>query len=480
MNIVWFVGPLAAYVVAVLAIGIAATRRASTSPEAYFLAGRTLGPLVLFMALFGTNCTAFVLVGIPGRAYHDGVGVFSVNAPIIALGVPLTFWFVGRPARLMAERLGALTPAELFRKRFASRRVGGIMFVVYLVYTLPYMVTAVKGAAVTLHSAADVPLWLGGLSVTAVALVYTALGGMRATAWTNVLQGTLFLAFVVLAFFGIADALGGLTAAAQHVMQHDPRLLQVGSGPLFTPGGWTSWSLAIALCVIGFPHMLVRLMAGRDDAALRTVIRLYPIALVLLWIPVVMIGVWGAAAFPGLDGRASDRIFALMTSTYLPPALAATGFLAVLAAVMSTLDAQILTLSSMFVRDIFDRNESTTDRRDVALGRGFAVLIAIAVYILALTWGASVFAIAALAFSGYVTLFPTLLLGLNWKRCTSNGAIASIVSANAVLLSLTAAGWHPGGFMPSFWALVIGTVVLVAVSACTSPSETEVLDRAFG
>ena len=97
-----FAVALAAYVLVVLAVGWLATRRATASSEEYFLAGRGLGTLVLFMALFGTNCTAFVLVGIPGQAYHDGLGVFSVNAPIIALGIPLTFWAIGAPARRLA------------------------------------------------------------------------------------------------------------------------------------------------------------------------------------------------------------------------------------------------------------------------------------------------------------------------------------------------------------------------------------------
>ena len=461
MNPWWVAGPLLVYVAAVLTIGVLAARKSDSTPEAYFLAGRALGPLVLFMALFGTNCTAFVLVGIPGRAYHDGLGVFSVNAPIIALGVPLTFWAIGSPARRMAQRLGALTPAELYRKRFDSRAVGYVLFAVYLIYTLPYMVTAVKGAAITLHSTVGVAPWLGGLGVTGVALVYTAVGGMRATAWTNVLQGGLFLAVVIVAFVGIALGLGGLTEATARVVETDPSLLQVGKGPLYTPGGWTSWSLAISLCVIGFPHMLVRLMAGRDEAALKSVVRMYPVALILLWVPVVMIGIWGAAAVPGLEGRASDKIFGLMTREYLPPYLAAAGLIAVLAAVMSTLDAQILTLSSMLVRDVWAVDR---DSDDVMVGRLFAVGLAAVVYGLALTWGSSVFEIAGIAFSGYVTLFPTLLLGVRWSGSTGLGAIASVFSGNVVLIGLTVAGARPGGFLPVFWALLVATVAMVVVS----------------
>ena len=128
---------LGAYAALVLLVGLLASRRRSETPEDYFLAGRSLGTLVLFMALFGTNCTAFVLVGIPGQAYHDGIGIFGVNAPIVALGIPLTFWVIGGPARAMAQRLGALTPAELYAKRFGRPFVGWLFFAVFTLYTLP-------------------------------------------------------------------------------------------------------------------------------------------------------------------------------------------------------------------------------------------------------------------------------------------------------------------------------------------------------
>ena len=145
---------LGLYALTVIGLGLFARRRSSRSPEEYFLAGRGLGTLVLFMALFGTNATSFVLVGIPARAYHDGIGTFGLNAPIVALGIPLTFWAIGSPARRMGRRLAALTPAELYARRFGSRAVGLFLFLFFTLYTLPYMVQAVKGAAVTLSQAA--------------------------------------------------------------------------------------------------------------------------------------------------------------------------------------------------------------------------------------------------------------------------------------------------------------------------------------
>jgi SSS family solute:Na+ symporter len=297
--------------------------------------------------------------------------------------------------------------------------------------------------------------------VVFIALVYTSLGGMRATAWTNVFQGAVFMVFMGACFFLMSDSLGGLSEAMAQV---DPKKLIVGTGGLFAPRAWASWGLVIALSVIVFPHMLVRLMSARDEKTLQTVCRYYPIALALLWIPAVLIGVWGSAAFPNLEN--SDQIFQKMTAAHLPPALGALGFLAVLSAVMSTLDAQILTLGSMVMRDVIEplRKKRLPEGTEVWLGRLFSLGVGATVLILAITWNESIFGISRKAFEGYLTLFPTLLLGVRWSRFTAVGALSSMLVGNLVLVL----GWMGKlplfGFLPPFWALVAGFAAAILVS----------------
>lgn len=495
--VAWLVG----YGGIVLAIGLLAARRSARSPEEYFLAGRSLGTLVLFMALFGTNCTAFVLVGVPGQAYRDGIGIFGVNAPIVALGIPFTFLWIGIPARRMAQRLGALTPAELFARRFRSPALGVLLFFVFTIYTVPYIVLTVKGAAVTLEGISDgkIPLEVGAAFVLGLTVIYTSAGGMRSTAWTNVLQGLVFMSFLVAAFFLMSSSLGGLDAAMDAVHRTDPDLLRVAHGRLFEPRAWASWGLVISLTVIAFPHMLTRLLAARDERAVANVCRLYPVALVLLWLPAVLIGVWAAAEFPGLERP--DQVFSLMSTEHLPTWMGPASAIVVLAAGMSTLDAMILTLSSMLVRDVtepflgrgrLDQAGETVSRsaaassppsnaiRGVLAGRVFALLVAGVVYALTLAWGESVFRIGEIAFSGYVTLAPTLALGVRWRRFTTAGATASIVTGNVLFLA-GLMEWIPlFGFLPVFWAFVGACLAGFLVSLATPPSNGELVARAFG
>ncbi|ANM29780.1 hypothetical protein ABI59_09610 [Acidobacteria bacterium Mor1] len=473
------------YILMVVVVGAWATRTAGKSPEEYFLAGRRLGLVVLFMALFGTNSTAFVFIGAPGKAYHEGVGMFSINAPIVALCTPLTFLLVGIPARRMAGRLKALTPAELYSRRFGSHAVGILLFLFYTAYTIPYMVLAVKGAAITLEgmTGGAVTVWMAALAIVGVALIYVTLGGMQATAWTNVLQGVIFLGFLIMAFFFISNDMGGLKAAMESVRAHDESLLEITRQGLYEPRKWISWSLVISLAVIAFPHMFVRLMAAGSEQAIKGVCRLYPIALLALWLPPVLIGIWGAVEFPGFTvaSHDSDRILQLMVDKHMPAALGGLGLVAVLAVVMSSLDAMILTLSSMLLRDalrpVFGaRSESA----GVMAGRLFGLAIGAGVFVLSLTWDSSVFDIGRKAFSGFVALTPTLFLGVLWKRFTAAGAIASLLVGNGVLF-LGFAGTIPlGGFLPVFWALIAGVAAALVVSLATRPTEPETLERAFG
>jgi SSS family solute:Na+ symporter len=472
-----------AYFAGVLAIGAAAYRRTTRSAEDYFLGGRSAKTVVLFMALFGTNVTPFVLMGIPGLAYHHGIGVFGVNAAIVALGIPVTFWLIGDPARRAAARLGAITPAELYARRLGSPALGVLLFVAFLVYTLPYLVTSVLGVglAVQVFTEGAVSFEAAAALLLVVTLGYTALGGMRATMWTNVFQGAVFLGFVVVAFFLVAADFGGVEAAMGEVARVRPDLLEKGDRPMFATGAWASWGLAISLTVIAFPHMLVRIFAAKDTAALKNTCRLYPLALLLLWLPAVLFGVWGAVEVPGLQGNGSDRIFALLVQRHLPALGQGVALAGILAAVMSTIDAQFLTLSSMLSRDVLRRRwPKMSDATEVAFGRVFVVLLAVCTFVAAVAKPASIFSIASFSFSGYVMLVPTLWLGVVWRRFTAAGAIASVVVGNAVLLHAMTWDAPPAGVLPVAWGLGAAFVAAAVVSLATSPPSRAVIDAALG
>lgn len=466
-----------AYFVIVLIIGALAYRRTAATAEDYFLGSRSARSLVLFMALFGTNITPFVLMGIPGLAYHHGITVFGHNAAIVVLGIPLTFWLIGYPAWIAAREVGALTPAELYAARFGSRRFGWLMFAVFFVYTVPYMVTAVFGVALAVDVLGEgaIGFEAAAAGILIITLVYTSLGGMRATMWTNVFQGAVFLAFSLLAFVLIARDLGGFASVMQEVQRRSPQLLDASDAPPFAPGAWASWAMAIALTVIAFPHMLVRVFAAKDPTALKNSCRFYPPAMVLLWVPAVLFGIWGSLELPGLVGKDSDRVFPLLVLVHLGPVLQGLALASILAAVMSTLDAQLLTLSSMLTRDVLP--SGIEDRMQVRIGQGFLGVISAITYVIVVQRPASIFTVASLSFSGYVTLVPTLYLGLRWRRFTVEGASLSLLLGNAAMLAAWLE-WVPSlGLLPVAHGLIAAIVGALLGSWLTRPRNADARAR---
>lgn len=469
-----------AYFVIVLIIGALAYRQTSSTADDYFLGNRAAKSVVLFMALFGTNVTPFVLMGIPGLAYHHGIAVFGLNAAIIVLGIPLTFWVIGYPAWKIAKRLGVITPVELYARRFGSRWFGWLLFAVFFAYTVPYMVTGVAGVGIAFDvlSEGTIKFEAAAAGILVITLVYTSLGGMKATMWTNVLQGAVFLGFSLLAFVLISDELGGLSELMTRVQDRSPQLLERPSQGPFAPGAWASWALAISLTVIAFPHMLVRVFAAADADALKNACRYYPLAMVLLWIPAVLFGIWGTLEHPGLEGRASDAVFPLLVLDHLGPLLQGVALASILAAVMSTLDAQMLTLSSMLTRDVLP--PSIGARNPVRIARMFLLALAGVTFWIVIQRPASIFTLASASFSGYVTVVPTLLLGLHWRRFTVWGATASLLLGNAVLL-LSFAGVIPLlGLLPVAWGLGAAILGAVVGSWVSEPTAPDVLQRFHG
>ena len=456
------------YFAVVLCIGAAAFRRSVPTPEDYFLGGRLAKSLVLFMALFGTNITPFLIMGISGLAYHHGVGVFGYTAAMAALIIPVAYYVIGYPAWIASRKLKAVTPAELLARRLDSPNLGRLLFVVYFIYMLPYMSTGVAGVglAVDVFTQQAISFETAAAGILVITLIYTTTGGMRATMWTNVFQGLVFGVFLYVSIFAVAADFGGISGVMKEVGRRFPELMATKDTPPFTTGAWFVWGMSMGLVVLAFPHLLVRVFAAKDVKSLKNSIRYYPVIMIGLMLVATLYGVWGRIEFPDFMGRESDMVFPMVIRSHFGPMIQGLALAGILAAVMSTLDAQMLTLSSMLTRDVW---YGLSQRLQVVLGRLFLVILGGITYYIVILRPDSIFAIAQLSFSGFVTLTPIWLLGLHWKRFTAPGAITAIIAGNAVLIAMFYE-WLPNpGLIPVAWSFLTCSVAGIAVSLFTSP-----------
>src|SRR6266540_3164073 len=199
------------YLAVVLGIGLFAGRTRSRDAEDYFLAGRTIGPAVFLLSLFGTNMTAFSILGASGHAFSNGIVTYGLMASSSALIIPLSLFVIGTRLWALGKRHGFMTPVQMFRDRWECGHIGTVIFAVQAVLLVPYIVIAVMGGGTTLRAVSNglVPFWLGGAVVSLVVMGYVFMGGMRGTAWVNTFQTVLFLMFGAIAVGVIGAGMGG-------------------------------------------------------------------------------------------------------------------------------------------------------------------------------------------------------------------------------------------------------------------------------
>jgi len=435
------------------------------------MGSRMLGATVLIISVYAANMTAFYMIGIPGIAYHKGIGVYGLVAFGTALVTPALYYLVGYRAWLTARKNGYMTQPELYGKRWESDAVSTVFFLFLLVFTVPYCCISLigGGVAIVMMTKGAVPYGAAVLSIISVVVIYVVIGGMRGTAWVNVYQGLFFMIVGVVVFFFLGTELGGISAMTGQAMAAKPALF-VREGN-FTLREWFSYLFLAPVAVIVFPHVFMKLLAGRSATGLKRLVVSYPLIVLATWPPVIFIGIWGAILHPGLTGKASDVILPWMVSNYLPVALTGVVLAGILAALMSSIDAMLLSLSTMFTRDIVKRwVPGIVKQREVTAGRVFMVLLSFVVALIALARPASVFAIATFAFSGYVIAAPMMLGGLIWKGATKYGALASLIVPALLLPVYQFTGmlsWSTFGFSCNIPLLALSVFLLVTVSLLT-------------
>src|SRR6187455_359642 len=209
-----------AYLALVLYIGVFAFRTRSGGAEDYFLAGRSLGPTVFLLSLFGSNMTAFSILGASGHAFANGIVTYGLMASSSALVIPVCLLVIGTRLWALGKRHGFITPVQMFRDRWECGHIGTAIFAVQAVLLVPYIVIAVIGGGTTLRAVSGglVPFWLGGAVVSMVVMGYVFFGGMRGTAWVNTFQTILFLSFGAIAVVVIARGMGGFSRAMEELL----------------------------------------------------------------------------------------------------------------------------------------------------------------------------------------------------------------------------------------------------------------------
>ncbi len=528
------------YLAVVLYIGIFAFRKTSgRKAEDYFLANRSLGPFVFLFSLFGTNMTAFAILGASGHAFSNGIVTFGLMASSSGLVIPLTIFLVGTRIWALGKRYGFMTPVQMFRDRWECNHIGTVIFAVQAVLLVPYVIIGIMGGGTTLNAVSGgfVPYWFGGAIVALVVMSYVFFGGMRGTAWVNTFQTILFLAFGTIAIIVIARGMGGFSSAVE-AMASSPALAPLLTRERISPYYFFSYTF-IPLSAIAFPHILIFCLTAEKMAHFKKTVIFYPLCIMAIWLPCVFLGLMAnrvtdvpqirakqeARRVLATQGRtmepearddlrekaAGDDVILLLLQRYAPLWLAGLLGAGIMAAVMAS-DSQILALSTMFTEDVFAHyggKRRFGEAVQVQTGRIFVVLLTLFAYAIALRAPETIFELAIqYAFSGFAALSPLLIAALFWKGSTKWGAlavalwVATAVVAVAVfqqvvpapapgpstvfwslggteIIARTPGGTAVYGFMPVVPMVIISALLMIVVSKLTPKPKPTTIKKYF-
>ena len=476
------------YFVAMLGVGYVAWQRTQNSSD-YFLGGRSLGPWSAALSAGASDMSGWLLLGLPGYAFAAGFEAIWLGLGLLG-GTWLNWLLVARRLRIYsAVANDSLTLPEFFSNRFSDLKYilqpvsAGFILIFFLFYTSSGLVAGGKLFESVFGFDYELAVILGMLSVVS----YTLFGGFLAVCWTDLVQGLLMSAALLIVPVTVLEVTGGAGQVFTEIEQLNPHLTN-----LFTDVNGEALSVITVLSLLGWglgyfgqPHIMARFKAVQSSNQLILARRI-----AISWTGICMLG----ALLVGLTGIIytqrqglvlddPEAIFMLMVNTLFHPVIAGILLAAILAAIMSTADSQLLVCSTAvaedFYRNMLRPNASTAEL--LIVGRIAVVGIAVLATVLALNPDSSVLEMVAYAWAGFGAAFgPALLFSLYWKRMNGLGALSGIVVGGVTVViwrSMSGGIFEVYEIIPGFIAASIAIVMFSLIGKAPSEEESETFQK---
>jgi sodium/proline symporter len=489
MTSTTIVGVLVGYLVVLLAIGVWGSRD-SSDVKGYFLAGKRLPAWVIAFSSNATGESAWLLLGLTGMGYAVGVHAFWVIMGEV-LGVATAWVFVARPFKELTDRYDAITVPDYLTARFRDTRhlfriISAVIILSMVVaYVAAQLTASGKAFDTFLHTGYTAGAWIG----LAIVLFYTSVGGFKAVAYSDLLQGLLMLGCLVTLPVVAIPAAGGWGGTMDALRSADPALLKPMGSFGLSVGGFASalGFVAIGFAFLGSPQLLTRFMAARDHREIEDGGLWAVLCVIGFDVGAVLSGMAGRVLFPGLADP--ETVLPQLSHALFPAFFTGIFLVVVLAAIMSTVDSLLILASSAVVRDVVQNVfEPNADQRRLSLlGKAVTVVIGLVAIALALSETRMIFWFVLFAWSGIAAAFtPVVLCSLFWKRTTRAGALAGMVGGFVTTIVwvvwLKARFWDLYEMIPGFAVAFLCTAVFSLATAPEPEAVAELEDarRAVG
>jgi len=432
-----------------------------------------MGFTVLLLTLYATQYSGNTMFGYTGKSYRIG---FEWTVAVLFMFSIIVGYLLFAPRLVaVARKADFITPGDYIRHRFGSSALT-LLATIVMIYALGnYTLAQLKamGAAVEGITDGGVPSAYGIIALAVIMVIYETLGGMRSVAWTDVIQGVVLLTGFTILLFVIPGLGGGLTRVVETLTVAEPAMVTAPS--LETCNTWISFVLLLGCGAAIYPQAIQRLYASRNVRVLKRSLAVMAFLPLTTTLVAMICGLTGRVVIPGIEGVATDQVLARLCALVMQQSaagywLVVVIFAAALAALMSTADSALLSISSMFTRDIYQVHlrPHSTEAELTFVGKVVSWVVVAALVVIAIGTDKTLVRLLELKFEVLIQIVPCFFLGLYWKRLGANVALLAMLAGLAVALGLTAVGvtkvygFHAGvvGLGLNFLICAMGTKLM--------------------
>lgn len=423
--------PLVLFLAIIFIIGFIASGQMKSSQsflQEYFLGGRELGGFVLAMTMVATYGSASSFLGGPGTAYTVGFGWI-----LLAMTQVVTGYFVllilGKKFAILGRKYNAVTMIDFLKARYNSPAVAIGSAIAIIIFLFSAMTAQWVGGGRLIESLTGLQyttaLFIFAISV----LVYVIIGGFRAVALTDAVQGGVMVIGTLVLLIGVIIAGGGVPAIMQDLLSENPNLVTpFGADGNLSAAYVSSFWILVGVGVVGLPQMAVRAMSYKSSKAMHRALVIGTIVTGFIMLNMHLIGVFARPILPGIE--VGDKVIPLVALEVLPSWLAGVVLAAPMAAIMSTVDSLLLLVSSAIVKDVYVSyiKPQATEKAIKRMSFSVTTLLGIIVFLLALQPPELLIFLNLFSFGGLEAAFIwPIVLGLYWKYGNKYGALASMI-----------------------------------------------------
>ncbi|MGX9462619.1 sodium/proline symporter PutP [Shewanella sp. A14] len=468
--IITFIG----YLALMMGIGYWAYRKTDTVDD-YILGGRKMGPAVTALSVGASDMSGWLLLGLPGAVYLSGLGEAWIGFGLV-FGAWLNWLFVARRLRIYTQMAdNALTLPDFFENRFNDshgllRLVSALTILIFFTF---YTSSGMVGGAILFEKVFGLDYTLALLIGSFIIVSYTFVGGFFAVSWTDFFQGCLMLVALVIVPISIFSE-PNTQANFEHI---DPAMLSFINDNT-TIIGLVSL-LAWGLGYFGQPHILSRFMAIGSPKDLVLSRRIAMSWMVVSLFGALATGIAGSLYFATEPLENPETVFIHLAHAAFNPWVGGLLIAAILSAIMSTIDSQLLVCSSVITEDFYLKwlRPQASSKELMLVGRLGVIAIALVAGVVALNPESSVLGLVSYAWAGFGAAFgPVVLLSLFWQGYSRNGAISTIlVGAMTVVIwkQMTGGIFELYEIVPGF---IFASLVGIIVSKVSPPAQKTVAD----